>query len=174
MEYSLEYTFRKPEAGAASVAELVNSDKAVLSREGSHHLGTFGWLEYKDFKCRTVERQWLNNKPYVSCIPAGLWKMKLDMYWGGDGVGGKGDYPAYELIAVPKRSEIKIHIANIYSDVYGCIGIGDDIGVSKGTWGVLNSTKTYEKWMEVTGGEEELWLDIIWKKFEKGGYRWQV
>ena len=47
-----------------------------LERYGSTPMGTFGELIVGDFKFYTVERQWLENKPFVSCIPSGDYDLK--------------------------------------------------------------------------------------------------
>jgi len=57
-------------------------------------------------------------------IPAGRYWCEKDMYYGGDGVGGKTDYPCFELRDVPGRTEIKIHKANYPHQLLGCIAPG--------------------------------------------------
>ena len=39
-------------------------------------LGTFGTIDLGNRLIHTVEREWLNNEPMVSCIPAGTYDVK--------------------------------------------------------------------------------------------------
>ena len=60
----------------------------------------------------TLERSWLDNKPFVSCIPAGQYIVDRDK---------TGKHQWYRLRHVDKRSDIEIHIANLASELMGCI-----------------------------------------------------
>lgn len=107
----------------------------------------------------TLERPWRMNQRTISCIPPGTYIAKLDMYYGGDGVGGaKNDYPAYELQDVPDRSEIKIHIGNYVRNVVGCIAIGlvRDAEVPA----VWNSAKAFSTFMDYMHGYPAFELEI--------------
>ena len=127
-----------------------------LIRDIDTEQGVFGRLIVPDFTCLTVERPWLDNAPNVSCIPAGVYGMNLGMY-------NKGGYPAYELEGVPKRTLIKIHRANVSSDVQGCIGVGISHGVVGGHWAVLSSRVTLDTVMETLAPFESLEIEISWK-----------
>jgi len=148
--------------------EKFKEEVAVLTRWGSTPSGTFGELRHRDFRCYTVERPWENNRQFISCIPADVYKMRLSMYYGGDGPGGKSDYPAYRLLAVPNRTYIKIHKANLAADLLGCIALGTKLGYLENTWAVLNSREAYGKFMESMGGEQEAFLEIVWDTPERG------
>jgi hypothetical protein len=70
------------------------------------------------FECKTIELEWKNNRQSVSCVPAGFYTVQYE--WS----------PAFnqnlwELKGVPGRSEAKIHVANYYTDLRGCIAVGD-------------------------------------------------
>lgn len=106
------------------------------------------------FQCFTLEQPWLSNAPYESCIPVGIYKIKLGMF-------NAGNYKAYEVIDVPLRSGIKWHIGNTIKDIWGCICPGDAITIfSNGVWGVLNSSDTFEKFMNIMDGDKEAWLSV--------------
>ncbi|MEH6825644.1 MAG: DUF5675 family protein [Motiliproteus sp.] len=76
----------------------------------------------------TIERPWLGNKAFESCIPQGVYRCQRY---------SSAKYPdTFEVRGVPGRSKILIHTANWASDVQGCIGLGiepmtDRFGVSK-------------------------------------------
>ena len=107
----------------------------------------FGNLSVDGFECYTVERPWLDNKPRESCIPEGVYQLELGMY-------NRGGYPAYEIMNVPDRSLIKMHIANNINDVIGCVGFGDSLGYYENLWSVMNSGKTMAKFMDAMDGED--------------------
>ncbi len=114
---------------------------------------TLGMLKHKTFKCFTVELPWKNNIPFVSCIPPGRYLMKLGRY-------NRGGYDAYEVQEVPGRTLIKLHIANLPEDVFGCIGPGDSITHLNDALGVGNSRDTYDKFMEMLDHAKYVWLSI--------------
>lgn len=65
----------------------------------------------------TVERPWVNNMPFVSCIPAGSYTVRRR-----DGSNQGLKYPeAWEVLDVEGRSGILFHVANYPSEVFGCI-----------------------------------------------------
>jgi hypothetical protein len=103
--------------------------------------GTFGALKVFNFQCFTVEQEWNNNKKFVSCIPEGEWQFKRDFY-------NRGNYETFE-ISVPNRSEIKIHKANLASELSGCIALGTDLGFYKNQWAILNSSAAFNNFMNV-------------------------
>lgn len=118
-----------------------------LVRWGSTPMGTFGELTLGAQKWFTVERPWEGNKPSVSCIPAGTYPIKLGAFYSGDGIGGKPDYPAYEVLHVPDRAQIKIHKANIALQVKGCIALGKDLGTDGLHWAVRRSKEAFDEFM---------------------------
>ena len=92
--------------------------------------------------------------------------MKLGMYYGGDGVGGKADYPAYEVMNVPGRTLIKLHAANKASELLGCIAPGLSMDIFGGEIGVTSSRKALEEFMAALGGttDAELVITEEWGK----------
>jgi hypothetical protein len=139
---------------------------AWLRRFGSMPMGTFGTLHVGDQSWFTVERPWLYNKPSVSCIPAGRYPLTLGFFYSGDGVGGKPDYPAYELQGVPGRTLIKIHRANRASQVEGCIAVGKLLGSEAGQWAVLQSAIAYAEWMQAAAEAKVDALVVQWAPVE--------
>ena len=136
--------------------------------------GTFGQLSVTDddgklvFSCRTAEREWLDNEPFKSCIPSGLYIVELGMYYGGDGVGGNRDYPAYVVKDVPGRNLIKIHIANRpQTELLGCIAPGEEFGTLANDWAVISSAIMFERFMAVMDGDKRAKLKIDWRNIEK-------
>lgn len=106
---------------------------------------TLGVLKVKDaceevvFECKTLELPWLANQSNISCIPAGDYKVTRYQS------PSKGE--VFLLHDVPNRSYIEIHAGNFYTDIEGCILVGDifrDID-QDGLKDVLNSRKTLDR-----------------------------
>lgn len=65
----------------------------------------------------TIERGWKNNQARISCIPAGIYNLKLEH-------SNKFKKKLWELYGVPGRSECKFHAANYWRQLNGCIALG--------------------------------------------------
>lgn len=113
---------------------------------------TLGDLSYGDFKCESLELPWYNNQRRISCIPAGLYKWKK--------VGATTAIP-YEhilILDVKGRDGICIHRANYYTQIKGCIAVGDkEVDINKdGQMDVTNSKNTFTKLMALLPEEGEI------------------
>lgn len=133
---------------AIGTIEELQQEMVVIERFGYTPMGTFGRARYQDFQAYSVERPWENNQPFISCIPVGVYKIRPTMYYGGDGPGGKKDYPAYKILSVPNRTHIKIHIANTMDDLFGCIAFGKHLGFIDKRWAVVESRLAFRSFMD--------------------------
>lgn len=127
---------------------------ATIKRHGSiPGMGTFGTLKTNGYSCVTIEREWLNNEPNLSCIPLGVYECSLY------------DSPkhgkVYQVKNVPNRSEIEIHIANVMQELLGCIALGKGYAslstpATKGNimWGVKKSSEALNEFMDIMNGED--------------------
>lgn len=97
----------------------------VLQREESTDSGTYGTLRLPDgTTLHVLELPWIENKPRVSCIPAGQYKAKKRQT--------TSFGMAYEVMNVPSRSGILIHAGNyagnaakgMKANSQGCILLG--------------------------------------------------
>lgn len=68
--------------------------------------------------CWTLELPWKDNQNNVSCIPVGFYTGTIRT----DGTKGW----RIELMGVPNRTNVQIHVGNYPSDVQGCILVGTD------------------------------------------------
>ncbi len=107
----------------------------------------------------TVERPWRNNGAFISCIPIGEYELRLTMFRRNT-PDVSDDYAAYEVMDVPDRTFIKLHVANTMLDVEGCIGIGTNLGYIKGLWAVTQSRLAYGQFMLSMGDDERAQLVI--------------
>jgi len=106
----------------------------------------------------TMERMSTGEHPR---IPAGLYKLKLGMYYAGDGLGGKADYPAYEILGVPGRTNIKIHVANRAVELRGCVAPGKALGFLQGQLAVLQSLPAFRKFMDSLAGAATDYITVL-------------
>jgi hypothetical protein len=130
--------------------------------------GTFGVLFFEDSSIlRTVEKPWLDNKPRVSCIPEGVYLLRLRESKIVIRTTKARHSLGWEVTGVPDRSLIMMHIANLPEELEGCIGIGTEFGILKGKKAVLNSSIAFNKLMEKLSGRKEWYLEITSKKVAK-------
>lgn len=114
-----------------------------------------GTLTIGDYICFTGERIWLDNKPNVSCIPEGTYKVT------------KRYSPKYknhlELHNVPKRSMILIHTMNWPNkESKGCIGVGTELRDidSDGILELYQSRVALNKILNIIGDEPDIEIEI--------------
>ena len=95
--------------------------KVTLTRGVSGPDGTPGkWLSDSGLSLDTIERQWLDNAPDVSCIPPGVYICR----WGFSPTHGWCFY----VMNVDGRGNIEIHSANLWDQLLGCIALGMGTG----------------------------------------------
>lgn len=88
----------------------------------------------------TVEKEWKNNEPFHSCIPAGTYDLKPHKSpKHGDCFALENPNVGVTIFGPSQRTHCLIHVANWASEVHGCIGVGLSFHPSK--WGVANSAK---------------------------------
>lgn len=89
------YRFEKTDKGTIS-ANLINT--------GDETYNQFGY---------NIERPFLNNRINVSCIPEGIYNFQKVVRPNGD--------EAIEIMNVPGRTHILVHVGNFMKDTHGCI-----------------------------------------------------
>ena len=123
---------------------------------------TVGKLWHGDnLLCYTMEKKWDDNKPNVSCIPAGTYELKptLSPKFGSTyclenerlGVSLSGD---------TERTHILMHKANKASELQGCIAPVSGFGVLGGEWAGLASGKAYSVLMDTLAGDKHT-IEIV-------------
>ena len=125
----------------------------VLTRVNDNGVQTLGNLVvYKDneiiFRCETLELPWRDNKVGVSCVPTGAYNFKR--------YSSAKFTNVYALPGVPDRSYILVHSGNYYTDIEGCILVGEgykDINADDEV-DVVNSKDTLAKLKEALDYEE--------------------
>lgn len=71
------------------------------------------------FNCFGLELPWNNNEQNYSCIPEGEYE-----YTKGKNSLGK---PVLNILNVPNRSEIQVHIGNFVKQILGCLLVGTSL-----------------------------------------------
>lgn len=134
---------------------------AVIVRIGSiPGIGSFGRFSVAGVEYATVEREDLDNKPNVSCIPKGDYKLiphisnRKNKKVGGlcyamvnEDI-GVYHYPNIEAI----RYACLIHIANWPNEIEGCVAPG--LGFHPRRWGVTRSTDAMRGIIALLGKSE--------------------
>ena len=139
--------------------------EVTLTRFAYTPYGTFGNISVGAATWLTVERPWKGNQAFLSCIPIGEYELRLTMFRRNTS-DVSDDYAAYQVMDVPDRTYIKLHIANTMLDVKGCIGIGTSLGYINGFWAVSSSRVAYKQYMLAMGDDEKARLVI--ENFEGG------
>ena len=118
---------------------------------------------------RGIEQPWRDNKPFASCIPAGLYALlpwsteKYPDVWAFYG----GEVGLYKSQG-GARYACLIHVANYASQVSGCLGLGMSAGTTKGGKNaVWNSKTALNKLRDLIHGYTEpgcvITCQILWR-----------
>ena len=104
----------------------------------------------------SLERGWLDNKQMESCIPANTYRIVFE--WS-----NRFKKMLWEIKGVPNRSECKIHAANYWNQLNGCIALG--LGLADingdGLLDVTNSKNAMKSFHAAMGDQKEAMIHII-------------
>lgn len=126
----------------------------LIRLEENFQYGTFGVLKInKEVFCVTLENPDIENKQFVSSVPAQqyLCKRIMSPKYG----------ECFEIQNVPDRDHCLLHPGNIVEHTEGCVIVASHYGKLKENRAVLNSGNTYKKFMERLEGYHEFHLTII-------------
>jgi hypothetical protein len=123
--------------------------RTVMSKES-----TIGPLTIDGaFQCFCLELPWKDNKPGISCIPPG--KYRVTVYYSPD-----RQYLVPLLHGVPDRQMIEMHIGNWAKDTHGCLLVGKTAGADY----IGQSAPAFQdlriKVMNAIDQTEEVWIEI--------------
>ena len=131
--------------------------KATLNRvkdDGNETLGTLTVVQDNGqlFVCKTLERPWKDNQHDISCIPTGSYTCVYNQSEHFSEQKGRPIF-TYEVTDVPNRDGIRIHSANYYTELLGCIALGDNFQDINGDdeLDVINSVATIAAFEHLMG-----------------------
>ena len=115
----------------------------LLKRVAMTAVGVFGVLidENNIPFVLTMERPWLNNQEGISCIPWGDYDcVRINSPKHGN---------CFQVLHVPNRTNVEIHIGNTEDDSEGCILIGENFAynIKNGHPGVAASGTGFAEFM---------------------------
>ena len=115
---------------------------------------TIGVLQLLDkVLCWTLELPDKDNQRNISCIPKGKYKVyRIVSPKYGD---------CFQIMNVPNRSEILIHVGNTHRDILGCVLLGSGVGYLNDDRAILGSKNAVNEFMVKTKGVNELDLEIV-------------
>lgn len=130
---------------------MISNLKLKRSNFGESKTETLGMLYCSDKRFFTLELPWLDNAPNISCIPLGKYKWFKRF-------SPSKKYNVIELIDVPGRSYIQIHLGNYTRQIEGCIlpGMGLKDIDEDGVFDVTHSEKAFNQIMEMTADNGEV------------------
>lgn len=114
----------------------------ILRRDSANSARTYGSMltDEGTKECDTIERPWRNNQEGVSCIPAGSYACSLRF-------SPAHGFAVFGVDAVPNRTDIEIHAANLPTQLLGCIALGQSRGTLTGQDAVLASQAAVDAFM---------------------------
>lgn len=123
--------------------------QVVITRQAPDSKETTGILSVNGFSCKTLELPDKNNEPNISCIPKGTYLCKYTF-------SPRMQKFTYEIQNVPNRSGIRIHVANYFTDLLGCIALGNSLVDLNhdGELDVANSTITINSFETLMGRKD--------------------
>jgi len=126
----------------------------IVRVETDANNGTFGALILGgEMFCITLEPYSRDNALSVSCIPTGQYTCRRY---------SSSKYKnTFEVSGVQDRTKILFHAGNIDEHTAGCILLGEKIGKLKGDRAVLNSGKTFDKFLSMLSLADEFKLTIV-------------
>ena len=134
----------------------------TLNRTAATEDSVFGVLRMNDTLFYTVEQDWNNNVPEISCIPNGTYDLEYyksekhgDTYSIVNEVLGIGRFKG-----TSRRFGCLFHVANLASELKGCIGVGTAQGMVNGYWAVLSSKKAMNAMVNFLGKTDKHHLII--------------
>lgn len=96
---------------------------ATLLRLSDDGTQTLGFIVFGANEAKTLELAWKDNATGISCIPQGTYECVWSESGGLSKIAGKSIW-TYEVLGVPGRNGIRIHSANYFFQLRGCVALG--------------------------------------------------
>lgn len=131
----------------------------------SSQMGTFGLLKLPSGETLyTVERPWLHNQPFISCVPCETYDLvPFSSPRFGDTYALRGETVGVTQDEGKARYACLFHSANQANEVQGCIAPGHHLGATGVSWAVFQSKAAIIKLLNVLAANpDERQLRIVW------------
>jgi len=134
-----------------------------INRVSTHDvIGTFGTLKWDEDSAPFAlccEDPWLDNKAWVSCIPAGRYlARRVDSPRFGD---------TFEITKVEGRTNILFHKGNTHLNTNGCVLVGEQFLFLGGIPAIGSSMSGYREFMRRLEGSDSFNVRIVWSQYER-------
>lgn len=125
----------------------------LLRIEENYGHGTFGvWVINTQVFCLTLEPRDEENKLNISSIPAQQYVCKRYK---------RKKHPnTFQIMDVPGRTYVLIHILNFDDQTEACVGLGTEYGWIGDRKCILNSKRAFDAFMKVMEGVDKFILTI--------------
>ena len=142
--------------GVTFIPEREDLKRFQLKRISRNETGTYGVLEYNSVPFAvTAELPDLCNENSISCIPAGKYILFKRL-------SPSRNYEVYEFKEVPGRKNIQCHKGNVaIGNSKGCILIAERFDKLGHDQAVLDSQHGFAEFMQLAGGDNEIYLEIL-------------
>ena len=119
-----------------------------LSRYKTNESGVFGYLTFDDQSLLTLENA-------AKLIPAGTYNLTVSY-------SPHLEEPTPILLNVPGRTEIRIHAANVQTQLSGCVAVGESAAEFGNVEGITNSRVALSKVMAAINADlKQSTIEII-------------
>ena len=130
--------------------------RIILTRDTQTEAVTLGVLVCGDLHFQTLELPWLGNQHKVSCIPTGVYQLRLHPW------DHEPQTQVYECLNVPNnRSPIDIHPGNSVKDTEGCILVGNHRATMNGAEAITDSRAAFHTMMGYLSPHPNIELEIV-------------
>lgn len=129
----------------------------TLWRTKEDQYGNHGHIENSTGRllCYTIEKQWHENQNKISCIPVGVYR--VTKFKSPSKFNALTKNNVFLLHDVPGRTMIEMHVANLASELLGCIAVGLDFTEQ----GVGRSALALQKLLALLPDEFELEIKTL-------------
>ncbi len=132
----------------------------IIRLEENYDHGTFGVMKInKEVFCWTLEPRDEENAQNISSIPVQQYVCKR-VKTGLSSVLRLGLDETFAICDVPGRTDVRFHPGNTDNHTLACILMGETLGKLRGDRAILNSGKTFLRFMNVLEGYDEFHLTI--------------
>lgn len=135
--------------------------RLILQRIADDGETTFGVFTYNNTPiCLSIENTWKYNKPFISCVPPGLYTCNKMVTSKAKGLTFRLDMLEMNLLTGIVRTACDMHPGNTHKNTEGCILPVTYFRTIGAVYGGALSVNAFKKLMAVFANEETIELEI--------------